>query len=434
MTLIASMPLAVTASKLRSGELNLIYFINSLCDRIELFDPQINAFLPEMGRRERLLKEADTLLKRYPDPDTRPLFFGIPIGVKDIFRADGFETHCGSALPETLFRGTEAASVSRLKELGALVAGKVVTTEFAYFEPGPTKNPHNIEHTPGGSSSGSAAVVAAGLLPFAFGTQTIGSVVRPAAFCGVFGYKPTYGRIDASGVIPFSVSADHIGFFTQDMEGVVLAASVLCNKWNEEIALTADKIALGIPCGRYFEQASDEIKNIFIAQTEALKHAGFVIKEVDLFEDIEEINRVHRLMVAAEMAEVHKGWFKENEALYRQKTWDLIVEGFDICSSDLHDAINGRFKLRDRIEAAKAEYGIDLWVTPATITPATHGLESTGSPLMSLPWTYAGLPSLNIPGWKNDEGLPVGLQFTGSFNRDETFLLQCAVVHAALSA
>ena len=183
--------LAEIADRLRSGDLDLHAYIDTLCDRIEQVDPQVQAFLPEPGRRARLHAAADELLATFPDPDDRPLLFGVPTGVKDIFHVDGFATYAGTAVPPEEFAGAEAVSIRRLRDAGGLIAGKTVTTEFAFFEPGPTHNPRNLAHTPGGSSSGSAAAVAAGLCPLAFGTQTIGSVIRPAAFCGVVGFKPT---------------------------------------------------------------------------------------------------------------------------------------------------------------------------------------------------------------------------------------------------
>ncbi len=171
-------------------------------DRVEaLFaerEPEVRAFLPEEGRFDRLRREAAALEARWPDPERRPPLFGVLAGVKDIFHVDGFETGGGSRLPPEVLRGPEAASVTTLRAAGALILGKAVSTEFAYFAPGPTRNPWNPEHTPGGSSSGSAAAVGAGLAPLALGTQTIGSIIRPAAFCGAVGYKPSYERICAA--------------------------------------------------------------------------------------------------------------------------------------------------------------------------------------------------------------------------------------------
>src|SRR5690606_3462350 len=153
--------------------------------------------------------------------------------------------------------GSEAESVRLLRAAGALVLGKTVTAEFAYSEPGPTRNPRNLAHTPGGSSSGSAAAVASGFCPLALGTQTIGSVIRPAAYCGIIGFKPGYGRISTSGVLPVSRSLDHVGIFTQDIAGVALAASILCQTWDASPTVSAKTLpTLGVPTGAYLEQAT----------------------------------------------------------------------------------------------------------------------------------------------------------------------------------
>ena len=178
--LLTPAPLLETTALLRSGELDLHTYLDRLCDHIERVDAQVQAFLPEAHRRVRLHAAADALLAAFPTPAGRPALFGIPAGIKDVFRVEGFPTQAGAAVPATRLADEEAVSVRRLRAAGGLIAGKTVTTEFAYFEPGPTRNPHNLAHTPGGSSSGSAAAVVAGLCPLAFGTQTIGSVIRPA--------------------------------------------------------------------------------------------------------------------------------------------------------------------------------------------------------------------------------------------------------------
>ena len=417
--------LSETAAKLRNGELDLFSFINDLCDRIEKFEPEILSLLSEENRRERLLNEAKQLLQKYPDKNNRPLFFGIPIGVKDIFIADGFQTQCGSKLPVELFEGKEASSVTKLINAGALTLGKTVTTEFAYFEPGPTKNPNNINYTPGGSSSGSAAAVAAGFTPFAFGTQTIGSIIRPAAYCGLIGFKPSFGRISTDGVIPFSQSVDHIGYFTQDIDGCIIAASILLDNWNSASSIenTKEPIVIGVPDGEYLQQASDEIISAFEKQIKILEENNFVIKRINAFQNIDEINRLHRLIAAADMAAVHKNWYAQYEKLYRPHTKQIIEEGKKISATELENAKHERFNLRNELESLKNISGIDLWVSPATLTLPPEGLASTGSPLMNLPWTYAGLPSITIPSGKSKTNLPLGLQFCGSFNDDERFLV-----------
>src|SRR5205807_7593851 len=226
--LISPAPLAATAAALRSGQLDLLTYIDEVCNRIDAAEPLIHALLPEQDRRQRLLTEAEALQKRFPEPASRPPLYGILLGVKDIFHVDGFPTRAGSQLPAELFAGPEAACVTLLRNAGALILGKTISAEFAWIEPGPTHNPHNLNHTPGGSSSGSAAAVAAGFCPLAIGTQTNGSTIRPAAFCGIVGFKPTYARIPTGGLILSSMSLDTVGFFTQDIAGVALVAPLLC--------------------------------------------------------------------------------------------------------------------------------------------------------------------------------------------------------------
>src|SRR5258706_6494819 len=218
---------------LRNNQLDLLAYIDDICNRIDAAEPHIHALLAEPERRSRLIADAVALEARFPDPASRPPLYGIPLGIKDMFHVDGFLTRAGSRLPPELFSGPEAACVRNLRDAGALILGKTISTEFAYFEPGPTRNPHNLEHTPGGSSSGSAAAVAAGFCPLALGTQAIGSTIRPAAFCGIVGFKPTYKRISTKGWILSSEALEHVGIFTQDLAGMELAASLLCQNWQK---------------------------------------------------------------------------------------------------------------------------------------------------------------------------------------------------------
>lgn len=201
--------------------------VERLCTRIDRIDPVIRAFVPEPGRYERLAVEAHTLAAR----GGAGRLYGVPVGVKDVIHVAGLPTHAGSALPPGVLGGPEATLVTRVREAGALIAGKTVTAEFAVAAPGPTRNPRSLAHTPGGSSSGSAAAVAAGLVPLALGTQTIASVIRPAAYCGVVGFRPTYGRIPVDGVIAYAPSLDTPGFFTADVASARLAADVLVDGW-----------------------------------------------------------------------------------------------------------------------------------------------------------------------------------------------------------
>ena len=405
---------------MRSGHLLFPDFLSQVEARFLEREPAVLAFIPDEDRFGRLHEDAETLVLSYPDLITRPNLFGGLVGVKDIFHAEGFVTQAGSRLPSGLLQGTEAKSVTRLKEAGALIFGKTVTTEFAYFFPGPTRNPHNPEHTPGGSSSGSAAAVAAGFCHLALGTQTIGSIVRPAAFCGVVGFKPTYDRISREGVIPLSPSLDHIGFFTSDIETAKHAASVLIGDW--ELATTDRKPTLGIPDGPYLASASDYALTHFNAICDSLTQAGYELRRVPVMDDFQEIRNRHDLIMSSEAAQVHAVWFIQHQDLYSSKFTELIKRGQSVTSSQLRDAFMARDALRDQMTQTMNDNHIDLWICPPAVGPAPKGLDSTGDPVMCLPWTQIGFPAINLPAGKNDEGLPIGFQVVGPWNSDEALL------------
>ncbi len=424
-------PLAKIASDLKNGELDLKSYVNQTCDQLEKNDPEIQSFLPEEERRERLLKEAEQLEQLYPDPAGRPSLYGVLLGVKDVYHVDGFQTRAGSKLDPDILTKPEAESVRLLRQEGALILGKTVTTEFAYFEPGPTRNPHNLKHTPGGSSSGSAAAVAAGFSPLTLGTQTIGSVNRPAAFCGVIGYKPSYNRINTEGLLYFSRSADHVGCFTQDIEGMLIAASVLCYNW-QDINVTY-KPVLGIPKGKYLEQASEEGLKAYYEQLDRLKSEGYEVKEINILDDIDEVAKWHKALIAAELANEHKNLYEKYAELYSPKTREIIEEGKAVPRADLVQALKQQKDLRDRLEIKLREAGADLWVTPAAKGPAPEGIEATGDPAMNMPWTNAGLPSVSIPAGKAVNDLPLSLQFIAPFMGDELLLAWAGEIEQVFS-
>jgi Asp-tRNA(Asn)/Glu-tRNA(Gln) amidotransferase A subunit family amidase len=403
---------------LHSNQMTLSDYLSQVEDRFLAHEPSVLAFLPEQDRFTRVRTEADTLLARYPDLVWRPPFFGLLVGVKDIFHVKGFTTQAGSRLPSHELQGKEAESVTKLKNAGALILGKTVTTEFAYFSPGPTRNPHNLEHTPGGSSSGSAAAVAAGFCHLALGTQTIGSIIRPAAFCGVVGFKPTYERISRDGVIPLSPSLDHVGFFTPDVDMAKRVASVLIGDWRLET--TERKPTLGIPEGPYLASASDYARTCFDQNCRSLSDAGYELRHVRLMDDFQEIRNRHDAIMSAEAAQVHERWFKKYENLYSPKFTDLIKRGQSI--SNLKSLFQARDTFRSQMAQTMNENNIDLWICPPTVGPAPKGLESTGDPVMCLPWTQIGFPATSLPTEKNDEGLPMGLQLVGKWNADESLL------------
>lgn len=420
-------PLVETSVALRSGQLGLLTYIDDVCNRIDAADPLVHALLAETDRCSRLRTEAEALQARFPDPGSRPPLYGIPVGIKDTFRVDGFPTQAGSQLPPELFVAPEATCVTMLKAAGALILGKTVTTEFAYFEPGPTRNPHNLNHTPGGSSSGSVAAVAVGFCPLALGTQVIGSTIRPAAYCGIVGFKPTYGRIPTDGLVQCCDSVEHVGYFTQDVAGSMFIAPLLCSNWRTEHMISSESLpVLGVPDDSYLAQASAEALAAFESQLALLEKAGYTVRHVNALHDIEEINHRHTRMVFAEMAQVHAWWFAQYEALYRPRTTAAIREGQTVSEAELAQAREGRATLRNDLEALMEQAGIDLWISPATTGPAPEGLDSTGSPIMNLPWTFVGFPAITFPAGRAANGLPLGLQCVGAAMADELLLARVA--------
>jgi len=394
-------------------------------------EPSILALIPEEERFTRLFDEAEALVLSYPDLIKRPLLFGALVGVKDIFHVEGFTTQAGSRLPSDVLQGKEAKSVSRLMNAGALILGKTVTTEFAYFSPGPTRNPHNPEHTPGGSSSGSAAAVAAGFCHLALGTQTIGSIIRPASFCGVVGLKPTYDRISREGVIPLSSSLDHVGFFVPDVESAISAARVLYADWDEPTQ-PLRKPRLGIPEGPYLQSVSAQSLAHFESVCRQLENAGYELHPIQVMPDFAEIRARHDVIMSAEAAHAHADWFGNYESLYSTKFTELIRRGQTITDSQLQSALSARDDFRADLRRTFLDHNIDLWISPSTIGPAPKGLGSTGNPVMNLPWTQAGLPAINVPSGKSQNGLPLGLQLVGNWYKDESLLFWANDLEKAL--
>ncbi len=415
--------------RLRAQEGALGDYLSELEERFAEREPMVEAFLPEEGRFERLRAEASELEERFPKIDSRPLLFGLPVGVKDIFHVEGFVTRAGCRLPPEILQGSESVAVGALKEAGALVLGKTVTTEFAYFAPGATHNPHDLERTPGGSSSGSAAAVAAGLAPLTLGTQTIGSVGRPASYCGVTGFKPSFGRIPIDGVIPLAPSLDHVGVFTADVASAMLASKILCEHWRS--VEDPGEPVVGVPEGPLLERALPEGLAAFGETLGRLETEGVRVVRVGMMRDFRGIADRHRALVAAEAAAVHETWYAAHPDLYRRKTVDLLVQGELVTDDEIERASLGCLELRSELARAAAESGIDLWASPAATGAAPTGRCSTGDPIMNLPWTHAGVPTISIPAATID-GLPMGLQLAANWNDDERLLAWARRLEAIL--
>ncbi|MFE6689983.1 amidase [Streptomyces sp. NPDC057743] len=432
-TLLGCRPLVQEAAALRSGADDPAGAVRRTCDRIDAVDGRVRAFLPEPGRRARLLAAARELAAIDPrGPGGRPVLYGVPIGVKDIVHVNGLPTRAGSALPPEELAGPQATVMDRLRAAGALIAGKTVTAEFAVTAPGPTRNPHNTAHTPGGSSSGSAAAVAAGMVPLAIGTQTVGSMIRPAAYCGVVGFKPTYGRIPLAGVIPNAVSFDTLGCYATDVAGIALTAPVLCDGWRTAAGPGRPPV-LGVPVGPYLDRAGDEALRAFHAQRQALTAAGYEVREAPVMADFAGIVEQLFTMNRYEVARAHVRWFARHGARYREQTAAALRAGQSIGDAAYQEARERRAAFRERLAADAAGAGIDLWIAPAATGPAPADLTTTGSSIMCLPWSNAGLPSLSLPAGRAANGLPLGLQLVGRSGADEELLSWAADIERALN-
>ncbi len=413
--------LAKKIKQIQTGDIEIEQYLEELENREGNIEPDIKSLLPEENRWARIKSNIKEIKNNDIRPHDKKPLFGLPVGIKDIIHVNNFDTKANSSVPTDLLNGPEATVVKQLKNAGAIVLGKTVTTEFAYWEPGPTRNPHNLNHTPGGSSSGSAAAVASGLCPLALGTQTIGSIIRPAAFCGIVGFKPSYGRMSASGVIPLSKSLDHVGFFTQDVAGANIAASVLCEDWYY-LPEREKKPTLGVPNGAYLEQADPKAVEYFKSQCELLREFGYNIKKHTLFSDISEINTRHERLMAAEAALVHHDWYQSHKQEYSEQMVELLQEGYRVPTSEISAGRQSQFDIRHRIHKNMNKENIDIWIAPGACGPAPKGIDSTGDPTMNLPWTHSGLPTITIPTKDTIGGLPLGIQCVTKYNNDEDLL------------
>jgi len=309
----------------------LVRLYTRLLERIAMLDPVLRIFEGGTPEVVAVLEQCARLAERLPHQDSRPPLFGLPVGVKAIIRVADRQIRCGSLLPADLFAGEESTLVRHLREAGAIILGHTVTTEFAYAEPGPTSNPHLSNHTPGGSSSGSAAGVAAGFFSIGVGTQTVGSIIRPASYCGVIGFKPSYGRLPTDGIIPFSPSTDHPGFFGANPNEIASVMAALDPQWRQ--ASLPSTLRLALPTGPYLHCALPQSASWLRIRTEAvaahLEKQGCFLELVELpcLEDIDELRKRHELLIAAEAAQVHQEWFARFAPLYRPRKAELIRHG-----------------------------------------------------------------------------------------------------------
>ena len=428
----ATIPLENLVLGLKNEEIDLLDYLQSSSNLTEDSDKNIQALLPEKNRLDRLIAEGKSLKKQFPEKNGRPPFYGVLFGVKDIINVDGFPTKAGSKLPPHLFEGLEAPIVEKIKKTGGIVLGKTVTTEFAFLDPGPTRNPLNLEHTPGGSSSGSAAAVAAGYCPIAIGTQTIGSVIRPGAFCGVIGYKPTQGWVSNEGIVPLAKTLDQVGFFSRRIEDMEFFFCSIVREQGTEESKFSDKLKIGVQGGNFLKQASPEIIKDFKEIVELLKKK-LEVKPADVLGEIEKINNNLFDLLAGEKAITHERWYSQYKDLYSEKISESIEKGLEIDKKRLEEIRQYRMTFRAELESRMRDEGIEILISPSTAEYPPGTIKSTGNPIMNAPWTFAGFPVLSIPVAIEGQSFPFGLQIIGPMGSDYNLFRAAKVFSKALS-
>ena len=400
-------------------------FMERRLNHIARHEPTVQAFVDGTF-------DSDRVLDAIAWSDQRLALNGLLLGVKDIINVDQFPTRCGSVLPAHLFDGPQASCVTRLLKAGAVMAGKTVTAEFAVSDPGPTRNPRNLNHTPGGSSSGSAAAVAAGFCDIALGTQTSGSVIRPAGYCGTFGYKPSFGRVALDGVLPYSKSMDHIGLFAKDMPTMAATLPILLPDWQNTKDTLANKSIIGVPMGSYIDLAMPHVRAQFEMIIGAIKRMGAIVKPIILCDDISSHNDTHDLIANAELYQIHKSWVKDYWEIYKPKSRAALEFGQNVSNKILTESLNTARKVQSWMQQLMVEHAIDAWIAPVAPNLAPKGISSTGDFRMNAIWSFTGLPIITFPTGTDNRNLPYSVQIVGRFGRDEALLNISRYLHQAI--
>ncbi|MFC1953071.1 amidase [Chloroflexota bacterium] len=423
--------IAEAESMISAGELAAEQLIKSCLERIDAREDEIRAWA--LVDREGAIEEAKHLDLELSHGQRRGPLHGIPVGIKDIFYTDGLRTQAGSQFWTDFIPSYDATSVTRLKEAGAIILGKTHTTEFAYFHPAPTRNPWNPNHTPGGSSSGSGAGVSAGMCLAALGSQTVGSVLRPAAYNGVVGFKPNYGRISTYGVVPLAWSFDHVGILAQSVEDATAVFQVIAGhdykdyrSLNEMVPdcinnLESQKAPkIGLVKQYFFDYADTEMREHTLIIIERLRKAGAQIQEIELPSSFPDIMTNGATIMAVEAAAYHKEMFAEHRDQYAVETATLIEKGINTSATEYAKSLQVRKQQYSNVEPLF--HDVDALLTPGAPGAAPYGLTATGNPIMQGPWTIMGVPSISLPTGLNKDGLPLAVQLVGSYCTEDRLL------------
>ncbi|MCB1890398.1 MAG: amidase [Rhodocyclaceae bacterium] len=424
---------AALLAALREGRMSAEDATRAYLARIEAVEPQVRAWAtidPELALRQARACDAYRQAGGEPGP-----LHGLPVGIKDIIDTADLPTELGTPLHAGRQPQRDATLVARLRQAGAVVMGKTVTTEMATYSPGPTRNPHNLAHTPGGSSSGSAAAVAAGMVPLALGTQTNGSVIRPAAYCGVVGFKPSFGLLPRTGVLRQSPALDQIGLLAGSVEDVALLADALVGFDADDPAMrptapprlhAAWQRPLPMPPRLAFirtahwERTEADTREAF---DELLSLLGDRVEEVRLPALFDEAWDWHRSIMEADIARHYRHEYERGADVLSAGLRAQIERGREVRAVDYADAIDRIPALNAALAELREEY--DAILTPSVAGTAPHGLESTGDPGFCTLWTLAGMPAINLPLMHGENGLPLGVQLVG-YRGGDARLIACA--------
>jgi len=416
--------------KLKEGQISSVEVCTQYIERIEKFEKDVKAW--ECFDKKKLLEKAEEADEYRKSGKPIGSLHGLPIAIKDIIGTLEMPTECGTEIRKKMPSSQDSEVVNLLKIAGAIVMGKTVTTELAYFHPGKTTNPHDHSRTPGGSSSGSAAAVAAHMAPLSIGSQTNGSIIRPASYCGVVGYKPSYGLISRSGVLKQSDKLDHIGVFGKTVEDVALLAKSLIKKDLHDastIHFASDEMLKVCKKGPLYEPKFIfyKTKNWKNVDKESQKSFEFFIKtfkkNIEVFDTptyFDDIPKYHKIIHETDMANNFQDYYKKSKKKLSNEMNSAIERGLKYPAKDYVEAIDFMKRSYQSFKEVFEDYhGI---LSPSTTGVAPKSLKSTGSPEFCTTWTYMGLPSISLPLLTGANNLPLGVQLIGDKLDDLRFL------------
>ena len=396
------------AAAVRRCSLSPVEYVEALFRVMDRIESRIDAWVTV--DREGVLSQARICEAEARNGHIRGPLHGVPVGIKDIFYTNALRTTMGSVVFKDFVPDCDARAVTKLRRAGAIMLGKTVTTVFANLDPGPTRNPWNLEHTPGGSSSGSAAAVAARMCPVAIGTQTVGSVGRPAAFCGVASLVPAQRRISLRHVFPLAWSLDHVGIFARSAADIEVMLDAMAESPVEPSDVRAP-FRIGVVRDFFYENATKEARSLNDRLADRLASEGFIVEEAALPAIFDLQQAILRTILRVETSSIHERLFAEHAETYGPKLRGLIETGMLIDASDYVRAL--RLRSRFQREMAKLFEKFDVLMTPPARGVAPAGIGATGDPVMNGPWTLTDFPTMTLPHTLSTDGLPIGVQLTG---------------------